>query len=477
MIFRPGLTRWICWIHVFVLCFPASSFAGFGEFTIRDELELARKFDLMIETYFPVVEDLEISGYVRDLVERLRDTMPPQPFPLKVTVVRHGALNAFASAAGHITVFTGLIANLESEDELASVLAHELAHVSERHIAKAIEKSKIISIGSMLGMLAGVLIGSQTQGEAGEALALGSLAGGQALQLQYSRQNEAEADQYGVDFLVAAGFNPLGITAAFERIRKMQWIAGGGGVPSYLTTHPGMQERIGAMEERIAHMPEEVRTRTTDNSRFLRAKAMVRAWHTDPRSAQAVFSAGKDTSPCLARLGEAIALSRQQQTGNAAQCFAQAMSCNGADPLWQREYGRFAFEFGSLEDAFFSLRSAVEKKPRDLLALFFFARAAAEKGDVATGIDALQRVLKEVPRDAEVLEYLGRFQAMRGDQCNAHLNFAKAMAYRRQFSRSAYHVRQAEGLALTEAQRAAIAAVQQEIAEYRQVLGLTSEER
>lgn len=466
---------WMCWVHIFVLCCPTPGQTSLTEFTIRDELELARKFDVMIETYFPVVEDVEISGYVRDLVDRLALTMPPQPFPLKVTVVRHGAMNAFASAAGHITVFTGLIANLHSEDELASVLAHELAHVSERHIAKAIEKSKIIGVGTMLGMLAGVLIGSQTQGETGEALALGSLAGSQALQLQYSRQNEAEADQYGVDFLVAAGFNPLGITAAFERIRKLQWIAGGGGVPSYLTTHPGMNERIGAMEERIARLPEEVRTRSTDNSRFLRAKAMSQAWHTDARSALAVFRAAKDMPACLARLGEAIAYSRQQQTENARQSFSLAMQCNGADPLWQREYGRFAFEFGRLEDAFSALRTAVLKRPRDLLALFFYARAGVEKGDVATGIDALNRVLKEVPRDAEVLEYLGRFQAAQGDHLNAHLNFAKAMAYRRQFARYAYHVRQAEGLALTEAQREAISAVQQEVAEYRQILGLPSE--
>lgn len=466
---------WMCWVHIFVLCCPTPGQTSLTEFTIRDELELARKFDVMIETYFPVVEDVEISGYVRDLVDRLAQTMPPQPFPLKVTVVRHGAMNAFASAAGHITVFTGLIANLHSEDELASVLAHELAHVSERHIAKAIEKSKIIGVGTMLGMLAGVLIGSQTRGETGEALALGSLAGSQALQLQYSRQNEAEADQYGVDFLVAAGFNPLGITAAFERIRKLQWIAGGGGVPSYLTTHPGMNERIGAMEERIARLPEEVRTRSTDNSRFLRAKAMSQAWHTDARSALAVFRAAKDMPACLARLGEAIAYSRQQQTENARQSFVLAMQCNGADPLWQREYGRFAFEFGRLEDAFSALRTAVLKRPRDLLALFFYARAGVEKGDVATGIDALNRVLKEVPRDAEVLEYLGRFQAAQGDHLNAHLNFAKAMAYRRQFARYAYHVRQAEGLALTEVQREAISAVQQEIAEYRQILGLPSE--
>ena len=163
----------VCCVLMFL---PARMFAGFGEFTIRDELELARKFDLVIETRFPVVHDPQITGYVRSLVDRLVAAMPPQPFPIKVTVVRNGSMNAFASAAGHITVFTGLMANLDGEDELASVIAHELAHVSERHIAKSIEKNQLIGAGSLLGILAGVLVGSQTKGDGGEVLAIGAMA-------------------------------------------------------------------------------------------------------------------------------------------------------------------------------------------------------------------------------------------------------------------------------------------------------------
>ena len=149
-----------------LLAFPCPVHSGFGEFTIRDEQELARKFDLIIETRFPVVHDTRITGYVQALVDRLVAAMPPQPFPIKVTVVQNVALNAFASAAGHITIFTGLIANMDDEDELASVIAHELAHVSERHIAKSIEKSQLVGAGSLRGILAGVLVGSQGGGDA-----------------------------------------------------------------------------------------------------------------------------------------------------------------------------------------------------------------------------------------------------------------------------------------------------------------------
>src|SRR5690606_26767390 len=150
-------------------------------------------------------------GYVESLVDRLVAAMPPQPFPIKTTVVRNVALNAFASAAGHITIFTGLIANMDSEDELASVIAHELAHVSERHIAKSIEKSQLVGAGSLLGILAGVLVGSQGGGDGAGALVLGSVAGARAMQLKYTRENEKDADQYGLGYLVDAGFSPSGM--------------------------------------------------------------------------------------------------------------------------------------------------------------------------------------------------------------------------------------------------------------------------
>ena len=467
---RDWVARFVTVACVIVLFSPARTWSGFGEFTIRDEIDLARKFDLLIESRFSVVEDRQIVNYVRGVVDRLVESMPPQPFPIKVTVVRNGAMNAFASAAGHITVFTGLIANLQGEDELASVLAHELAHVSERHVAKSIEKSQLIGVGSLLGMLAGVLIGTQGNAETSEALIMGSVAGGQAMALKYSRINEEDADQLGLGFLVDAGFNPAGMTSAFERMRRMQWLGGGGSVPSYLTTHPGMDERVGYMQERVARLPQAVRQRHTDDSAFTRAQVLVLSWYTDPNTALAMFGVKGKFPECLARLGTAIALSRLGQTEKARPGFQQALTCSEGDPLWQREYGRFSFEYGQLDVAARALQEAVLKAPDDLFALFFYARAMAEQGNHAVGITAMERVLKDVPRDAEVLEHLGRYQAAVGRNFEAHLSFAKAFAYKREFRKYEYHVRQAEALMREDRQRAALDGLRVEIDEYRDIL-------
>ncbi|NCD24081.1 MAG: tetratricopeptide repeat protein [Deltaproteobacteria bacterium] len=464
------LIRCVSAVCVVVLLAPVRCWPGFGEFTIRDEIDLARKFDLLIESRFPVVEDRLIVNYVKGLVDRLVEAMPPQPFPVKVTVVRDGTMNAFASAAGHITVFTGLITNLRSEDELASVLAHELAHVSERHVAKSIEKSQLIGAGSLLGMLAGVLIGTQGDSDASEALIMGSVAGGQAMALKYSRANEEDADQLGLGFLVGAGFNPMGMTSAFERMRKLQWLGGGGAVPSYLATHPGMDERVGYMQERVARLPQDIRRRHTDNSAFTRVQALVLAWYADPNTALATFSSKGKFPECLASLGLAIAHSRLGQSEKAKMEFQQALACNGRDPLWQREYGRFSFEYGKLDVAAEALRTAVREVPDDLFALFFYARALAEQGDFAASITAMQRVLKDVPRDSEVLEHLGRYQAAAGRHFDAHVSFARAFAYTRKFRKYEYHLQRAESMAQSDSQHETIDDLRDEIAEYRNIL-------
>jgi predicted Zn-dependent protease len=184
-----------------------------------------------------------------------------------------------------------------------------------------------------------------------------------------------------------------------------------------------------------------------------------------------VFAAPGKPS-CLDILGEAIALSRLRRVEEAGRRFADAMACNPSDTLWKREFGRFTFENGDLEPAIRALQEVVLRDPDDLFALFFYARAMAERGDFTASVSAMERVARAVPRDSEVLENLARYQAATGDGFRAHLNYAKAFAYRRKFSKYAFHLEKAESLAAGGRDKEAIASVREEIAEYREVLGI-----
>ena len=123
----------------------------FGGVSLKDEKEMGHKFDVAIRSSLPMVDDPEVSKYVDGLVRRLVKAIPPQPFTFTSGVILHNAMNAFAIPGGHVYVFTGLIMNFEDESQLAGVLSHELAHVTQRHVASRLERAQYLSVGSREG--------------------------------------------------------------------------------------------------------------------------------------------------------------------------------------------------------------------------------------------------------------------------------------------------------------------------------------
>jgi predicted Zn-dependent protease len=421
-------------VLVLTQVFPARS-ALFSEFTISDEAELGRKFNVMFRARFPLIEDPEIVDYVRDLTRDLTGVMPPIAFPIKVHVVRNDSMNAFATAAGYVFVFSGLILNLDNEAELAGVIAHELAHVQQRHIAQSIEQSQVASAGALVGMLAGVFLGAQGKGDAAGGVLLGSMAGAQSAMLSYSREHEREADNIGLTTLVDAGYHPHAMVDAFETIRRRTWMGGGGDIPAYYLTHPGIDERIGYIEQRIARYPKAVRTQHKETGRFDRVKTLLRARYSDPEIALGYYAQEDEGQmTCLDRLGRAIVLSRLNRIQEAERAFDRALACSpGRDPLWLRETGIFYFEHGQRQDKAVSyLQEAVLRNPRDLMALFFYARILAETGKVDEGIAMMQRIEKRLPEDAEIHYYLGRMYGQKNDMFHAYLHLCYARLYKNQ---------------------------------------------
>ncbi len=397
----------------------------FGSFSIKDEIELGRKFNVLVRSRMPLVQDPEVVGYVNDVVQRLVAAIPPRPFPFTVSVLRNNALNAFATPGGYVFVYTGLILAMDHESELAGVLAHELAHVTQRHIAARIEKSQWVSILSLLGMLAGAFIG----GEGGGAAMAGAMAGGQAAMLNYSRADENEADQVGMNYLVKAGYPPEGLEGAFEKMSRRQWLMGGN-IPSYLSTHPGLNDRKHDMAARIAMMPANILNRKDDDARFIRVQALVRARYSDPALAlQAFAKQMTGTHRCMALLGQGILASRQNRINDARDFFDQALKCGPTDELVVREAGVFHYMKGDRDRGAQLLAQAVRMNHNDTIAQFYYARSLADSGNSAEAVAAIRRVLIDEPEDPEVHEYLARYLAQQRKMFPAYLHLAYAALY------------------------------------------------
>lgn len=237
-----------------------------------EEVEYARALVRQMRAYEVLNEDPLISAYFADMGYRLASNSDRPDKDFTFVVVNQDVVNAFAAPGGVIALFSGLILAADDENEVAGVLAHEIAHVTQQHLYRAIEHQQAMSIPLALAMLGLVLVG----GGSGEAIQ-GALMGGQAAavqsQINYTRQNEAEADRIGIQTLSMAGYNPVGMAEFFEKMGRITR-SSGEGPPEYLRTHPVSVSRITEAKDRAENMP---KPETADSRDFYLVQARLRA--------------------------------------------------------------------------------------------------------------------------------------------------------------------------------------------------------
>lgn len=221
------------------------------------------------------ISDPDVSQYLTDMGRQLVAYAPGgQGQHISVFAIRDPQINAFALPGGYIGVHSGLIVTAQSESELASVVAHEIGHVVQRHIARGMTQ-RSQSSGMMMAALAGALLAAL----AGSGdLAMGVAAFGQAAavdrQLGFSRQAEQEADRSGFEMMRHAGYDPSGMIRMFEQLGNASRLNEGSGGGSYASTHPLSIQRMSDIQNRVARAPG-VQHRDTDAFWYIRAKLRV----------------------------------------------------------------------------------------------------------------------------------------------------------------------------------------------------------
>ena len=234
------------------------------------EERLGEAFLRQVRARLRLVEDPEIADYVDSLGQRIASADSKRSY--RFLVVDAPAANAFAGPGGIIAVNTGLVMITKSESELASVLAHEIAHVTQRHLARMIERSQASSLTTLATILGAIVIASQNA-EAGQAAIAASVAGAQQSALKHSRENEMEADRTGMVLLHRAGFDPRAMPAFFQRFQEWQRFASR--PPAFLLTHPVTLSRISDTQGRAEQF--ERRTyRDSPEYSLVRAKVRLR---------------------------------------------------------------------------------------------------------------------------------------------------------------------------------------------------------
>ncbi len=217
------------------------------------EKALGEAFFRHIQARLNINQDAEIQQYIASVGSRLvaNSDSPGQPFHF--FVVRDRTINAFAGPGGYIGINSGLFMQTESESELASVMAHEVAHVTQRHIYRSFEASSKLSIPFLAATLAAILVGTQSP-ELGQAALIALQAGQIQYQINFTRENEKEADREGIQTLAKAKYDPNGMPTFFERLQQASRYYGQG-IPEFLRTHPVTVSRIADTRDRAEKYP------------------------------------------------------------------------------------------------------------------------------------------------------------------------------------------------------------------------------
>ncbi|EAZ98732.1 M48 family metalloprotease, partial [Marinobacter sp. ELB17] len=252
---------------------PTIGGTGGGLIAGQQEADIGRQVLVSLRRSAPQITDPLVYDYLSAILYRLVPAAPLQNRDLTLALIDDPAINAFAVPGGIVGVNGGLFLFARTEQQFASVLAHELAHLSQRHFARRLEQQQTSTPLTIAGLIAGIVLTAVTQSDIGIA----AIAGTQALAIQnmleYSRANEQEADRVGLDILANAGLDPRGMPEMFEIMTRQNRLQGNR-VPEYLSTHPLTQSRVADTQNRAEQYPLE-RIEDSPEYRLIRARLQV----------------------------------------------------------------------------------------------------------------------------------------------------------------------------------------------------------
>jgi len=395
--------------------------------TAEEEKKLGKKVLLEIEREADFVGDLDVQTFIEKVGYSLVDQVGPKPFEFKFYVINAPDANAFAIPGGYIFVTTGLIVLAENEQEVAGVLGHEIAHVTQRHIAKMIEKSKRLNIATLATMLAAIIAGRGGVGSQA-AVAMATATSG-ALTLKYTREMETDADQNGLHYLIKAGYDPNGLITFLNKVHRIS-LAVAPNIPAYLSTHPAVENRISLLENLLQTSPKSTGPfRTIGNFDKIRTKAFVE--EREPHAAVTYFQSLVDANPhhWEGYYGLGLAYRKMGRFDKSVEVLQRAHSLAPKDLDVSRELGIVYFLSGKMDQAVENLetiRSASGAGQNDdLMTLYYLGRGYQEKGDFAKALPLLLKVQKERPEFIDVYHPLGSVCGRTGQKGLSHFYFGK----------------------------------------------------
>jgi len=382
------------------------------------------------------IDDPEIYDYINSLGQRLLAVADPPRREIDFFVVRDETINAFALVGGHIGVHTGLFTLTQSESELAGVLAHEIAHILQKHQARVLA-GQARSSWTSLAALALALIAARSGTSQSAQVTEAAVATAGALQIQtaidYTREHEREADRVGLTLLERAGFDTRGMAMFFERMLRANRLSEFKGAPSYLRTHPLTTERIADIQDRIEHGREGILSMMVSESfEYRLARARVRATSGPPSEAIKYFRSSLEEKTILQPreevYGLAVALQRTRELDAAWNTLAPLLKGSNVHPAFRVLAGRIKTDMRREDEALEIYRTALKAHPNYRSLVYAYNELLQQTGQTRESLaDLDQRLRGGNVDDARLYDLQARGMEAAGLRIGQHR--AQAEAY------------------------------------------------
>ncbi|SCZ85693.1 M48 family metalloprotease [Nitrosomonas mobilis] len=422
--------------------------------TPRQERQIGLQIMRQIRADPSYLDDPEVADYLSRIGSRLVAVSDRYVFEhsFEFFALNNSEINAFAMPGGFMGFHSGLITAAQSESELAGVMAHEIAHVTQKHLARMISGSQYPGMIASIAALAIAILASRSNPQAGSAVMAATQAGMIQAQLNFTRKHEKEADRIGFDMLVKAGFDPHGMASFFERMQNASRYHESG-APSFLRTHPVTFERIADIQNRVREVSYR---QVPDSIEFHLVRAKLRALQGSAFQKVSEFDARlqdrRYINETAERYGLIQALLRARQYGRAEKelnvLYQTIQSDPAAQPIKNHSLGKpiriagdyvqaaamidtlaahVKFENGQVEDAFKLYQTALAAYPHYRALIYGYADALLQHGQPQKALDFTRKQLQILRNDIRLHQLEARSHEVLGNRLQQHQAQAEAL--------------------------------------------------
>ncbi|MEZ9741223.1 M48 family metalloprotease [Vibrio splendidus] len=426
---------------------PDIGTAAGGTLTIDQELIYGDAYMRIIRSSQPIVNDPVLNQYIDTLGHRLVASANDVKTPFQFFMIRDRNINAFAFFGGYVALHSGLFLHAQSESELASVLAHEIAHVTQRHLARSMEDQARRSPATIAALAASVLLAIAAP-EAGIAALTATTAGNMQSQINYTRSNEKEADRFGINTLAKAGFDVNAMPRFFGRLADEYRYAST--PPPMLLTHPLPEDRITDSRARARSYPP-LKLAPSLDYHLARSRIVARYAGINNDAALDWFErklkkAPKALVPSL-EYGQALVYLDSKKLDKAEPILTKLINSDPTNLFYLDAISDLNIEKKQPEIAIKELKSALVRQPNNPVLTINYANALIENEDLQEAVRVLQRYTHDNPNDTNGWHLLSKVNTSLGNSDEELAARAEILALQANWNKAIQYYTQASQIA------------------------------